>query len=125
MSTTNTPVINNVDRYIEFWNLTPEMQLQRGDEIFAETIRYAAPNAVLTSVEAMAEFTNEFANHFASYEFRSRAEPQFHNNHARVKWELVVGENSFAEGSDILSFDDDGQIVKVVTFIDRAPAQNQ
>jgi len=38
-----------------------------------------------------------------------------------VRWELLRGDDSFAEGTDILVVDDNGRISSVTTFLDRAP----
>jgi hypothetical protein len=53
--------------------------------------------------------------------FRSRQEPEFHHDRARLKWEIMVGDTSFAEGTDVLAFDADGRIDSVTAFLDRAP----
>jgi len=111
-----------VARYVRFWNSTPDEQRRTGGETFADNVTYAAPVGVLTGVEALAEFTEQFSGNVGAYEFRARTEPDINHDYARLPWELRVGATSFAEGTDVLAVGPDGRVVSVATFIDRAPA---
>jgi hypothetical protein len=45
------------------------------------------------------------------------------DDRARLRWEILVGpeESSFAAGTDVVQFDEDGRISSVSAFVDRAP----
>lgn len=113
----------SVARYVDFWNSTPETQRRSGAETFAADVVYVAPAGVLTGVDALAAFTEQFVGNVGAYTFRTRRAPDLHHDRARVPWELVVGEEIFAEGTDLLVVDGDGRIASVTTFVDRAPEQ--
>lgn len=126
MTTTITEpqLAHTVERYVRFWNSTPEQQRRRGHETFAEDVTYAAPAGLLTGVGALADFTEQFLGEAgAGYEYRARTAPDLHHGHARLQWELLVGDQSFAEGTDVLVLGSDGRVTSVATFIDRAPAR--
>lgn len=111
-----------VARYVRFWNSTPDEQRRSGEEAFAADVTYVAPAGVLTGVEALADFTEQFAGNVGAYEFCPRTEPDMHHGHARVPWVILVGDRTFAEGTDMLAVGDDGRVMSVATFVDRAPA---
>ncbi|MEV0428310.1 nuclear transport factor 2 family protein [Micromonospora sp. NPDC050495] len=122
MTETGVPrVADAVARYVRFWNTAPAEQRRSGSETFVGDVTYVAPAGVLTGVDALADFTEQFAGHVGAYRFRARTEPDMHHDHARVQWEIRVGDTSFAEGTDVLTVDNDGRIASVATFLDRAP----
>lgn len=121
--TTEVRVDESVARYVEFWNATPDAQRRNGAETFAGDVVYVAPAGVLTGVDALADFTEQFTSNVGSYTFRTRRAPDLHHDRARIPWELVVGDEPFAEGTDVLIVAGDGRIASVTTFIDRAPGQ--
>jgi ketosteroid isomerase-like protein len=120
--TTTSLTAEVVEKYLRFWNADPSEQRRTGGEIFAEDVSYVAPNGVMTGVEALAAFTEQFAAHVGAYEFRARTEADVHHDRARLRWEIRVGGASFAEGTDVLATADDGRIASVTGFLDRAPA---
>lgn len=122
MTDTTEHTADAVARYLRFWNSTPEEQRRAGGETFADDVTYVAPVGVLTGVEALADFTEQFVDNVGAYEFRARTEPDLHHDYARLRWELRVGELSFAEGTDVLAVGPGGRVVSVAAFVDRAPA---
>ena len=121
MTDTTEHTADAVARYVRFRNSAPDEQRRTGGETFADDVTYAAPVGVLTGVEALADFTEQFVGNVGAYEFRARTEPDINHDYARLPWELRVGETSFAEGTDVLAVGPDGRIVSVATFVDRAP----
>lgn len=113
----------SVARYVEFWNTGPDAQRRAGAETFVADVVYVAPAGVLTGVDSLADFTEQFTSNVGAYTFRTRSEPDMHHDRARVRWELLVGGEPFAEGTDVLTVDRDGRIASVTTFVDRAPGQ--
>ena len=112
---------DTVASYVRFWNVEPAEQRRTGGEVFTDDVTYVAPVGVLTGVEALAGFTEQFVGNVGAYEFRARTEPDVHHDRARLQWEIRVGDASFAEGTDVLTADGDGRIRSITTFVDRAP----
>ncbi|GAA5026458.1 nuclear transport factor 2 family protein [Actinopolymorpha pittospori] len=111
-----------VDRYVQFWNAaTPEAQQRLAAEAFADDVSSHVPVAVMRGVEELIAFRNQFAHHFPDYRFQSRTEPDTHHDRARLQWEIVVGGQSFAAGTDVLELDDAGRITEITGFLDQAP----
>lgn len=115
-----------IESYVRFWNAEfagDQDRLARA--AFAEDVVYQAPLAVLQTPDSLIGFRNEFAEQLGAVEFRLRAEPDVVGDRARLRWEIRVGSGfstSFAEGTDVLTFDEQGRVAAVTTFIDRAPA---
>ncbi|MFI5488761.1 nuclear transport factor 2 family protein [Micromonospora echinaurantiaca] len=111
-----------VERYLRFWNAgTPEEQQRLAATTFTDDIEYHAPVGVLAGRQALIDFRDRFAQHMGTVAFRSREEPQIHHDRARLRWEIEVGAEPFAAGTDVLAFDPDGRISSVSAFLDRAP----
>jgi hypothetical protein len=116
------PALSTVERYVAFWNAaTADEQQRLATATFADQVSYRAPVAVLSGVDELIGFRNQFAQHSPDYAFRQLAEPQAHHGRARLQWELVVAGKSFAAGTDVLELDDHGRIVAISGFLDRAP----
>ena len=111
-----------VQRYVDFWNAsTADDQQRLATATFASTVAYHAPVGVLHGVDELIGFRNQFADHSPDYVFHTRTPPQSHHGRARLQWELTVGDSSFAAGTDVLELDDEGRIVAIAGFLDRAP----
>lgn len=111
-----------VEQYVAFWNATNADEQQRPAATpFSDQLSYYAPVGVLRGIDELIGFRNQFAQHSPDYVFRPRTQPQAHHGRARLQWELVVAGESFATGTDVLELDDDGRIVAITTFLDRAP----
>ena len=111
-----------VNRYVEFWNAaTADEQRRLSAETFAAGVSYHAPLGLMRGAEEMVGFRNQFAQHVPGYRFQPRSKPDAHHDRARLQWELVVGGDSFAAGTDVLELDDEGRIVSVASFLDQAP----
>lgn len=111
-----------VQRYLRFWNADPgEEQRQLATGVFRDDVEYHAPIGVRTGVDELVELSGQFAEHFGDIALRARTEPEVVRDRARLRWELLRGDESFAEGTDVLVVDDRGRIASVTTFLDRVP----
>lgn len=116
--------MTTTDRYVAFWNApTPEAMRALGAEVFTGDLMYHAPVGVLTGAEALVGFATEFRQHMGAAVFTARSEPEEHHDRIRLRWEIVLPDGtSFAEGTDVISVEEDGRVRDVVSFLDRAPA---
>lgn len=119
--TTTDSATDTVARYLRFWNSAPEGQERLGAGVFTDDVAYVAPIGVRTGVAELVAFARQFRDGVGAYELRARTEPDPHHDRARLRWELVVGGTSFAEGTDVLVLDASGRIVSITAFLDRAP----
>lgn len=110
---------HTIERYVAFWNADGKQPPAATP--FSDEISYHAPVGVLRGVDELVGFRDQFAQHSPDYVFRPRTEPQAHHGRARLQWELLVGDKSFATGTDVLELGEDGRIVAVTSFLDRAP----
>lgn len=121
-TTTATTAPGAVDRYLRFWNADPGTEQSRlATEVFADDVRYRAPIGAYDGRAALIEVSRQFAEHLGDVAFRARTEPEFHHDRARLLWEVLRGDESFATGTDVLTFADDGRIAEITAFLDRAP----
>jgi hypothetical protein len=119
---TESTTMRAVDRYVAFWNTANAALQQRAARAaFADGVVSHVPLGVMRGPEELIGFRNEFAARMPDYRFQPRAEPDVHHDRARLQWELVVGGESFAAGTDVLELDDTGRIVSIAGFLDRAP----
>lgn len=111
-----------IDGYLRFWNLDPgEEQLRLATDLFALEVTYHAPIGVREGAASLVELSAQFAEHLGDVAFRARTEPDIVGDRARLQWEIIRGDESFAEGTDVIVLDDEGRIETVTTFLDRAP----
>lgn len=77
-----------------------------------------------TGREGIAAMTDVVLAHFADHTFRRTTNVDTHHNFARYGWQLVDVDGTVAVGgTDIVEFDDAGQLVRVIGFFgDLAPA---
>ncbi len=121
MTETTTQPNATAEAYVRFWNHGSDEQRVLGRTLFAESVTQYAPIGVLSGVDALIDFTAQFAGHVGDYEFRARSEPEEHHGRLRVQWALLRGGDVFAEGTDLLLLGDAGRIAAITTFLDRAP----
>lgn len=116
---------HTIQSYVRFWNADLAGDQRRlASASFADDVEYHAPIGALHAAESLIEFRNEFAGQMGPVEYRLREEPDVLDDRARLRWEILVGTGlatSFAEGTDVLVFDEHGRIASVTTFLDRAP----
>ena len=113
---------DTIQHYVDFWNAEFAGDQRRlGAAAFEDTPEYHAPIGVMRGIEDLMAFRNEFAANMGPVEFRLRAEPELLEDRARVRWEILVGEASFSEGTDVLLFGPNRRIDSVSAFLDRAP----
>jgi hypothetical protein len=111
-----------VARYLEFWNADPGPDQQRlATEVFAPEVDYVAPIGASHGHDGLLALARELATHLGDVAFVARAEPDAHHDRARVRWEVIRGDDSFATGTDVLVLDEHGRIASVTAFLDRAP----
>lgn len=122
MTPTTNPQAAAIERYLAFWNHAPGDDRRRlGRQTFAPDVRYRAPLADRSGLDDLVELAGEFSLELGAITMTSRGEPDLHNDCARLRWELHRDGESFAEGTDVLTFDPDGLVATVTTFIDRPP----
>jgi hypothetical protein len=112
-----------VDRYLRFWNSTSAGQWQQlASETFTDDVEYVAPIGVLIGSKALVDFGVQFSDHVGSFEFRARDEVQTHHDRARLRWEILTGnDTSLATGTDVIVISEDARVRSVTTFLERAP----
>jgi hypothetical protein len=121
-TTTSSPTAEAVQRYLRFWNTSAgEEQEQLAPSVFRDDVDYHAPIGVWVGVDGFLSTGRQFAEHLGDLSFRARTEPDVHHDRARLRWEILRGGESFAEGTDVLVIDEDGRIASVTSFLDRAP----
>lgn len=123
MTTTPDPTSIAIARYLRFWNSDPGPEQQAlAEQTFRSDVRYHAPLGERAGVEQLLELSREFTEHLGDVAFRARSEPEVVRGRARLRWEILRGDDSFAEGTDVLVVDAQGRVASVTTFLDRAPA---
>lgn len=111
-----------LDRYLEFWNADPGPALaELAREVFTDDIRYVAPIGEYAGIAALVGLRRQFQEHLGTVVFQAGAAPEFHHDRARLRWEVVRGEEPFATGTEVLRIREDGRISEVTAFLDRAP----
>ena len=107
---TESATMRAVDRYVAFWNTANTALQQRAARAaFADGVVSHVPLGVMRGPEALIGFRNEFAARMPDYRVQPRAEPDAHHDRARLKWELVVGGESLAAGTDVLELGEKGR----------------
>ncbi|MCF6521742.1 nuclear transport factor 2 family protein [Streptomyces sp. JJ36] len=114
-----------LEQYVRFWNAgTEEEQRRLAAAAFTDDVEYRAQIGVLSGAQALMDFRNQFADHMGTVALRPRRQPEVHHDRARFQWEILTGDGageSFATGTDVLQFEEDGRISSVTVFLDRAP----
>ncbi len=124
MTQTDTPPSNDaiVERYLTFWNARSGPEQRRlATTVFREDFDHRGPLGARVGVDQVLQLGLGFAEHLGEVTFRVRNQPQAHHGRVRLQWEALRGEESFAEGTDVLAVDENGLIESVTTFLDRAP----
>ncbi|MET8892858.1 nuclear transport factor 2 family protein [Streptomyces albogriseolus] len=113
-----------MERYTRFWNTGPDDERARlASAVFTDEVEYRAPVGFLRGAAALADFRDQFVSHAGPATVRRREEPEVHHGRARLRWEILTGDGtSFATGTDVIEFDEDGRIRAISAFLDRAPA---
>jgi hypothetical protein len=120
--TTTIDAPTTVARYFDFWNADAAGRRRRlAATVFASDVAYVAPIGAKHGVDELIGLADDFATDLGDVAFVARSAPEVHHDRVRVRWELLRGDDSFAEGTDILVVDDNGRISSVTTFLDRAP----
>jgi hypothetical protein len=122
MTDTAVETSTTIERYLQFWNTESVADQEAvATVVFTDDVVYLAPLGVLHGASEMMAFRNEFARNMGAVELRLRAEPEVLPDRARLRWELMVRDAPFAEGSDVIVFDETGRISSISAFVDRAP----
>jgi hypothetical protein len=123
MIMTTTTQNQQIDRYLDFWNEpTAADQRRAATGTFTESVSYRAPVGLLVGAEALIGFKTDFTQHVGPARFVPRQDPEVHHGRARLPWEIRLPDgSSFATGTDILEFADDGLISGVSSFLDQPP----
>lgn len=121
--TTTTTHEETVARYLRFWNAaTPEEQRRLAAETLTEGIEYRAPVGLLEGPQALIDFRDRASQHLGALSFHRHGDIQVHHDRARLPWRIEAhGDETFAAGVDVLTFDAEGRVSSVVAFLDKAP----
>ncbi|MEV6104931.1 nuclear transport factor 2 family protein [Streptomyces sp. NPDC051940] len=125
MTESTTQAESVLDQYLGFWNAGAEEEQRRlAAAVFTQGVEYRAQIGVLSGAPALMDFRKQFAARMGTVALRPRRKPDVHHDRARLQWEILTGDGagtSFATGTDVLQFDEDGRISAVTVFLDRAP----
>jgi hypothetical protein len=111
-----------VARYFDFWNADADGRRRRlAAALFAPDVDYVAPIGTKHGVDELIELADDFATQLGDVAFVARSKPEVHHDRVRVRWEVLLGDDSFAEGTDVIVVDGQGRISSVTTSLDRAP----
>lgn len=117
--------LEQLEQYVRFWNADTEREQRRlAAAALADGVEYRAEIGILSGAQALMDFRNQFVAHMGTAALRLRERPQIHHRRARLRWEILTGDgdgSSFATGTDVIRFDQDGRIDSVTVFLDRAP----
>lgn len=117
-----TDTTSATERYLRFWNTTPDAQRELAPEVFTDDVDYRSPVGVLQGAEALIDFRTQFIGHVGAASFVARREPEIHHDRVRLLWEIQLADGtSFASGTDVLSLTEDGRIRFVSAFLDQPP----
>lgn len=122
-STTTNPTTETIQHYAEFWNSPPgDSQRALASRVFRPDVTYRAPIGEREGIDGLIALAAELTEHLGAVTMAPRAEPDLHHHYGRLRWDLLRDGETFAAGTDILTFDGDGRITCVTAFVDRPPA---
>lgn len=109
--------------YLAFWNTDPGSEQTRlAAEAFTADVGYHAVIDTFIGIEQLLVIRPQFVEHLGDIRIVSRGPADQHHDRARLRWELrLPDQTSFAEGTDVIRFADDGRIAEITVFLDRAP----
>ena len=113
-----------VCRYLEAWNESdPDIRRAELETVWADDGSYVDPLAAVTGHDEISALIGMAHQQAPAHVFRLLDGVDAHHNVARFGWELVptAGGDSIAEGFDGAVTNDDGRIVSVLGFLDKAP----
>ena len=113
-----------VRRYLEAWNESdPDIRRAELETVWADDGSYVDPLAAVTGHDEISALIGMVHQQAPAHVFRLLDGVDAHHNVARFGWELVpaAGGESIAEGFDVAVTNDDGRIVSVLGFLDKAP----
>jgi hypothetical protein len=118
----NTPAtIETIERYVQFWNTDASSQRDVARHVFNPLVRYRAPIGERHGIDELVSLAADFNEHLGALTLTARHEPEIRDDAARLRWQLLRDGDVFAEGTDILTFDRNGNVAAVDTYLDRAP----
>ncbi|MFF0222941.1 nuclear transport factor 2 family protein [Streptomyces sp. NPDC004629] len=112
-------------RYFEAWNATePEARAKAVAAAWAVQGGYTDPLADVRGHEQIAAVIAAAQGQFPGFVFRPLGAVDGHHDTARFSWELVNEADGSApvSGSDVVTLDEEGRIIRVLGFLDRVPA---
>ncbi len=114
-----------VERYFAAWNTLDAEDLAKAvARAWTEEGTYTDPLVRAHGHEQVAAVIAAVHEQFPGFEFRMTGEVDGHHDIARFTWDLVptVDGSSPAAGFDVITLAEDGRIISVQGFLDRAPA---
>ena len=114
-----------IERYLEAWNETDaDARRAAVADVYADGAQYVDPLADVTGHDQISELIGAVQQQVPGHVFRlADGGVDAHHNIARFSWELVpaTGGESLAVGFDVAVLEEDGRIVSVLGFLDKAP----
>ncbi|KMS73931.1 polyketide cyclase [Streptomyces viridochromogenes] len=115
-----------VARYFEAWNTREPEALARAVALaWAPQGGYTDPLADVRGYEGIVAVVAAAQARFQGFGFRRTGSVDGHHDTARFAWELVREADGTAPvaRSDVITLDAEGQIMSVLGFLDRVPAE--
>jgi SnoaL-like domain len=113
------------ERYIDTWNETdPDARRSAVAGIWADDARYVDPLASVSGHGQISNLIGTVHEQAPGHVFRLLTDSvDAHHNLTRFTWELVPasGGDPLAIGFDVVVTGDDGRILSVLGFLDKAP----
>lgn len=107
-----------VDRYCDSWSdPDPARRAELLAKVWADGASYSDPTAHCTSAAALLDHIASVHVQYPGARIERTSELQLHNDAGRFAWRLVLADGtSLPDGLDLVLFDDDGRIARIVGF---------
>jgi hypothetical protein len=121
---TGNPFADVVDAHLAGY-CEPDPALRRTllEQAWAPDGELVDPPMEATGHEGIAALVDAVLGHFPDHRFRRTSEVDVHHDHGRYSWELVGLDGAVAvTGLDVVTFDPQGRLTRVVGFFGDLPA---
>lgn len=104
-------------QYVNAWN-NHSLDVFKTEfaKCMAPEARYTDPTVEADGPDGVAVLAQESLNQYPDRKFRLVTEPEHHHNVARYTWEGYNIPTGSVEGYDVLEFNEDGLITRIITF---------
>jgi hypothetical protein len=113
-----------IDRYLTYWN-EPDANRRAAmiADIYAPDARQTGPFVDVSGYASIRGFADALLGHLEGHRFLQSGDVDVHHDVMRLPWTLVApgGARVFARGTDFGTFDEDGRLRSISTFLDLFP----